>query len=369
MTTVDWQAPLEIVHPARPAFSPDGTMIACAVEAAYTLPGAAAQSHIWIAAADGSGARQASRGPRGRHGTACGRPTGASLAFLSDRDQPRQSALHLLDDGVGEARRLGDVPGSVEQVRFARDGRTVIALAADPGSDRAGADSATRIGENGADDPRRAAGGRALAPALPHRHGHRRDDPDRPGRRERVGVRLARRRARGDRLGRPVRERLVCRPRGARRRRPRHGARSARAGGSDRGPGALARREPGRVRRGLLLRPRPAGGRGDRCLDGRRHRRDDAGTGPRRRQPGMARRAVAVVRRAARAGIDLRHDRRRGRRHDRLGGRRVAPVGVDAVPLGCAGRTPAGGRLHRLGHARPSCACSTPPRRRRPGAR
>ena len=151
--TVDWPALLEIVHPARPAFSPDGTMIACAVEAAYTLPGAAAQSHIWIAAADGSGARQASRGP-GADTAPVWSPDGRSLAFLSDRDQRGQSALHLLDDGVGEARRLGEVPGSVEQVRFARDGRTVIALAADPGSDRAGADSATRIGENGADDPR-----------------------------------------------------------------------------------------------------------------------------------------------------------------------------------------------------------------------
>ena len=153
MTNVDWQAPLQIVHPARPAFSPDGTMIACAVEAAYTLPGAAAQSHIWIAAADGSGAREATRGP-GADTAPVWSPDGHALAFLSDRDQPGQSAVFLLDDGVGEARKLGDVPGSVEQVRFARDGGTVIALAADPGSDRAGADSATRIGENGADDPR-----------------------------------------------------------------------------------------------------------------------------------------------------------------------------------------------------------------------
>jgi dipeptidyl aminopeptidase/acylaminoacyl peptidase len=153
MTYVDWQSPLEIVYPARPAFSPDGTMIACAVEAAYTLPGAAAQSRIWIAAADGSGAREASRGP-GADTAPVWSPDGRALAFLSDRDQRGQSAVFLLDDGVGEARRLGEVPGSVEQVRFARDGGTVMALAADPGSDRAGADSATRIGENGSDDPR-----------------------------------------------------------------------------------------------------------------------------------------------------------------------------------------------------------------------
>jgi dipeptidyl aminopeptidase/acylaminoacyl peptidase len=153
MPAVDWQAPLEIVHAAQPAFSPDGTVIACAAKAAYTLPGADTQSHIWIAAADGSGARQASRGP-GADTAPAWSPDGRALAFLSDRDQPGQSAVFLLDDGVGEARKLGEVPGSVEQVRFARDGMTMMALAADPGSDRAGANSATRIGDNGSADPR-----------------------------------------------------------------------------------------------------------------------------------------------------------------------------------------------------------------------
>ena len=153
MTPVNWQALLDVVHPARPAFSPDGTMIACAVEANYTLPGAAARSRIWIAAADGSGAREATRGP-GADTAPLWSPDGSTLAFLSDRDQAGQRAVYLLDGGVGEARRVGDVPGSVEQLRFARDGRTVMALAADPGSDRAGADSATRIEAGDADDPR-----------------------------------------------------------------------------------------------------------------------------------------------------------------------------------------------------------------------
>jgi dipeptidyl aminopeptidase/acylaminoacyl peptidase len=150
---VNWQALLDVVHPTRPAFSADGALIACAVEAAYTLPGAAAQSRIWIAAADGSGAREATRGP-GADTAPVWSPDGRSLAFLSDRDHAGQRAVYLLDGGVGEARRVGEVPGSVEQVRFARDGQTLMALAADPGSDRAGADSATRIGAGEADDPR-----------------------------------------------------------------------------------------------------------------------------------------------------------------------------------------------------------------------
>ena len=58
--------------------------------------------------------------------------------------------MHLLEEG-GEARPVGDIAGSVEQIRFSADGRTMLALAADPGSDRAGAESATRIDEAEAD--------------------------------------------------------------------------------------------------------------------------------------------------------------------------------------------------------------------------
>src|SRR5919204_1338195 len=147
------QALLEVVHPARPVFSPDGRTIAFAVEASYSLPGAGAQSRIWLAAADGSGAHEASRGP-GADAAPVWSPDGASLAFLSDREHHGRNAVYLLDAQVGEARRIGDVPGSIEQVRFNRDGSTLVALAADLGSDRAGAESATRIEDGGPGDPR-----------------------------------------------------------------------------------------------------------------------------------------------------------------------------------------------------------------------
>ena len=59
--------------------------------------------------------------------------------------------MHLLADGAGEPRAVGTIAGSVEDFRFSPDGTRILALAADPGSDRAGADSGTRIGAEEAD--------------------------------------------------------------------------------------------------------------------------------------------------------------------------------------------------------------------------
>jgi dipeptidyl aminopeptidase/acylaminoacyl peptidase len=143
---------LDLLHPSQPAFSPDGTRVAFTVREAFSRPGEGVSSRIWIAAADGSGARQATRGPRADTSPRWS-PDGRSLAFLSDRDHAGRAALQLLDDGAGEARPVGTLDGSAEDVRFSADGSTLLVLAADPGSDRAGADSATRI-EAGDGDPR-----------------------------------------------------------------------------------------------------------------------------------------------------------------------------------------------------------------------
>jgi Dipeptidyl aminopeptidases/acylaminoacyl-peptidases len=52
-------------------------------------------------------------------------------------------------DGRGE---LGSIPGSVEDFRWAPDAKSLLALAADLGSDRAGAQTATKIQEAGSDE-------------------------------------------------------------------------------------------------------------------------------------------------------------------------------------------------------------------------
>ena len=143
---------LDLLHPSQPAFSPDGARVAFSVQEAFSRPDEGVLSRIWIAQADGSGARQATRGPRADTSPRWS-PDGRTLAFLSDRDHAGRAAVHLLDDDAGEARPIGSLEGSAEDVRFAPDGSRLLVLAADPGSDRAGADSATRI-DAGNGDPR-----------------------------------------------------------------------------------------------------------------------------------------------------------------------------------------------------------------------
>jgi dipeptidyl aminopeptidase/acylaminoacyl peptidase len=143
---------LDLLHPSQPAFSPDGARVAFTVHEAFSRPDEGVSSRIWIARADGSGARQATRGPRADTAPRWS-PDGRTLAFLSDRDHGGRAGVYLLDDGAGEARPVGDLAGSAEDVRFSPDGSRLLVLAADPGSDRAGADSATRI-DAGAGDPR-----------------------------------------------------------------------------------------------------------------------------------------------------------------------------------------------------------------------
>jgi len=141
---------LDLLHPSQPAFSPDGGRVAFSAAEGFSLPGEGVSSRIWIARADGSGARQATRGPRSDTSPRWS-PDGRVLAFLSDRDHAGRAAVHLLDDEAGEARPVGTLDGSAEDVRFSPDGSRLLVLAADPGSDRAGADSATRIDAGGGD--------------------------------------------------------------------------------------------------------------------------------------------------------------------------------------------------------------------------
>jgi dipeptidyl aminopeptidase/acylaminoacyl peptidase len=147
---VDLERLLDIRVAGDPAIAPDGR-IAHTVSAVFTEPGRTAESRIWIAEPDGRTSRQATRGP-GVDSLPRWSPAGDALAFASDRDHPGRMALYLLEPG-GEARPLGDVPGSVEAIAWDRTGTRVLVLAADPGSDRAGADSATRIEDDGERDP------------------------------------------------------------------------------------------------------------------------------------------------------------------------------------------------------------------------
>ena len=54
-------------------------------------------------------------------------------------------ALYVLSAEIGEAAPCGGIAGSCEEMSWSADGRRLLVLAADPGSDRAGALTATRI--------------------------------------------------------------------------------------------------------------------------------------------------------------------------------------------------------------------------------
>src|SRR4029078_10363942 len=103
--------------------------------------GASAGASIWLG--DAQGAAQVTRG-RGNDALPHFSPDGRSLAFASDRGRPGLLGLHPLDLNRA-ARPVGDIAGAVEDIAWSADGSAVLVLAADPGSDRAGALTATRL--------------------------------------------------------------------------------------------------------------------------------------------------------------------------------------------------------------------------------
>ena len=132
--------------------SSDGRRIAFVASDAAAERGKDPASRVWIAD-QGNDPRQATRGPTSDLLPRWS-PDGSRLAFTSDRDHPGRWTAYLLDF-AGEARSVGDIEGSVEDIRWSATGRELLVLAADPGSDRGGAQGGTKIKELGAeqDDP------------------------------------------------------------------------------------------------------------------------------------------------------------------------------------------------------------------------
>jgi dipeptidyl aminopeptidase/acylaminoacyl peptidase len=125
--------------------SPDGSKVAFPVGRAFTRRGETPASAIWEARVLGGELRQLTRGA-GSDQTPRWSPDGWTLAFASDRDTPGVHGLYVLGSCAEEARPVGPVHGSVEDIQWAHDGERVAVLVADPGSDRAGTQTATKIG-------------------------------------------------------------------------------------------------------------------------------------------------------------------------------------------------------------------------------
>jgi dipeptidyl aminopeptidase/acylaminoacyl peptidase len=140
---------MKLRRPVEVAVSPDGSRVAFTVSSAFARRGERVETSLWSAPADGSGESRLTRGP-GQDALPRWSPGGDALAFASDRDHRGRMSLYVLRAAPGEAEPLGEIGGSVEDVQWAPDGSSLLVLAADLGADRAGAQTATRIAEEGA---------------------------------------------------------------------------------------------------------------------------------------------------------------------------------------------------------------------------
>jgi dipeptidyl aminopeptidase/acylaminoacyl peptidase len=130
---------LRLRRPDGLAVSADGTSFAYIVTPAFREKGTAFESRLWIDGAEATEAGAADAIP-------CFAPDG-TLAYASDRGHAGRMSLWI--HGRGE---VGEIPGSVEDIQWSPDSRALLVLAADLGSDRAGAQTATKIQEAGAEE-------------------------------------------------------------------------------------------------------------------------------------------------------------------------------------------------------------------------
>jgi dipeptidyl aminopeptidase/acylaminoacyl peptidase len=129
---------LQLKRFADVTLSPDGRRIAFAVSASYREKGAAIESRLWSGDVDGE-LREREPGSLPRFS-----PDGSRLAYASDAGH--DGRLSPWVDGE----ELGEIPGSVEAIRWSPDGSRLLVLAADIGADMAGVQSAKKIEEAGA---------------------------------------------------------------------------------------------------------------------------------------------------------------------------------------------------------------------------
>jgi dipeptidyl aminopeptidase/acylaminoacyl peptidase len=140
---------LELRRPVEVELSRDGLRVAFTVAPVSKEKGKGLETRLWLADVDGEPAPLTEAGET--DGLPRFSPDGTQLAFASDRGHAGRMSLRI--DGRGE---VGSIAGSVEEIRWSPDGRSLLVLAADLGSDRAVAQTATRIAEAEAeeDDPK-----------------------------------------------------------------------------------------------------------------------------------------------------------------------------------------------------------------------
>jgi dipeptidyl aminopeptidase/acylaminoacyl peptidase len=123
--------------------SPDGTRVAYEVHST-DLKEDKHETHIWMTSWDG---KQTVRLTTGKESETTPRwsPDGRFLAFLSERgDENDGSQLWLLPSGGGEAERITEIRGGIEDFDWAPDSRRLVLVVHDPDPDAADKDGARK---------------------------------------------------------------------------------------------------------------------------------------------------------------------------------------------------------------------------------
>jgi dipeptidyl aminopeptidase/acylaminoacyl peptidase len=114
-----------------PQVSPDGGWVAYTVSAVDTAKDRD-DTDIWLASWDGTQQVRLTRHPGSDHAPRWS-PDGRYVAFLSDRDDPREvEQVWLLDRRGGEPERITNLPGGVSDLAWSPDGARLALVASDP---------------------------------------------------------------------------------------------------------------------------------------------------------------------------------------------------------------------------------------------
>lgn len=120
---------------ADPQVDPSGTWVAYTV-AETDVAADKSVSHLWMTSWDGKRTVQLTNRPKESESTPRWSPDGRWLAFISSRgDEHEEDQLWLLDRLGGEARHLPGLRGSVTDIAWAPDGKSLVLTVVDPDPD------------------------------------------------------------------------------------------------------------------------------------------------------------------------------------------------------------------------------------------
>jgi dipeptidyl aminopeptidase/acylaminoacyl peptidase len=111
--------------------TPDGLHVAFVVADRYKLDTKRPNASIWLVSTSGGDARPFTAGPR-RDYYPRWSPDSRRLAFLSDRIENGRFQIFVLERGGGEAIQLTQIEGSIEEMCWSGDSRSIHFLMEDP---------------------------------------------------------------------------------------------------------------------------------------------------------------------------------------------------------------------------------------------